>query len=172
VRCLPGVSNDAPEYAAREAMACSAVLGGGPEAHAGATAIALATSWAAAHAGELHVSSGHELLRAVFGAVPEGRVKEALGRARTVSLGAPVDLVATTLGNGTQLSAVDTVPLALWCAARHLDSYAEATWAALTALGDIRTLCALVGGIIVLSAGSATIPAAWRNNREPLPFVD
>ncbi|HEY9611981.1 ADP-ribosylglycohydrolase family protein [Allocoleopsis sp.] len=40
------------------------------------------------------------------------------------------------LGNGDRISAQDTVPFALWCAAQHLDNYQEALWLTVKGLGD------------------------------------
>jgi ADP-ribosylglycohydrolase len=42
----------------------------------------------------------------------------------------------------------DTVPYAIWCAARHLDDLVEALWATVSVGGDIDTTCAIVGGIV------------------------
>jgi ADP-ribosylglycohydrolase len=42
-------------------------------------------------------------------------------------------------------------------------------WAAVSGLGDIDTNCAIVGGIVAMSAGADSIPADWIEAREPLP---
>jgi ADP-ribosylglycohydrolase len=73
-----------------------------------------------------------------------------------------------TLGTGTKVTSADTVPFALWCAARHLDDYEEALWTTVSGLGDRDTTCAIVGGIVALSAGRGSIPATWLAAREPL----
>jgi ADP-ribosylglycohydrolase len=75
---------------------------------------------------------------------------------------------AAQLGNGSMVSAQDTVPLALWCAARHLDDFEAAMWETVSALGDRDTTCAMVGGIVALRVGHAGIPAAWKAARESL----
>ncbi len=62
------------------------------------------------------------------------------------------------------------MPYAVWCAARHLDAYAEALWSTVSGQGDRDTTCAIVGGIVVLSAGRESIPPAWLAAREPLPL--
>ncbi|MHB2019710.1 MAG: ADP-ribosylglycohydrolase family protein [Candidatus Xenobia bacterium] len=52
------------------------------------------------------------------------------------------------------------------CAARHRDSFADAMWATVSALGERDTTCASVGGIL----GAMTeIPPSWREAREKLP---
>lgn len=53
-------------------------------------------------------------------------------------------------------------------AARHLDDYEACLWATVSGLGDRDTTCAMAGGIVALSAGRASIPAAWMEAREPL----
>lgn len=77
--------------------------------------------------------------------------------------------VAATVGSGTNVSSQDTVPFALWCAARHLDDYVEALWATASGLGDVDTTCAIVGGIVGLSDGGTGIPESWSGAREALP---
>ena len=64
----------------------------------------------------------------------------------------------SALGTGHDISAQDTCPFALWCAGGHLDSYEEALWLTVSGLGDRDTTCAMVGGIVALSAGVDSIP--------------
>jgi ADP-ribosylglycohydrolase len=73
-----------------------------------------------------------------------------------------------TIGNGTRGSAQDTVPFALWSAARSLDSYEGALWETIGGGGDLDTNCAIVGGIVAMRAGARSIPAEWLARREPL----
>ena len=75
----------------------------------------------------------------------------------------------SALGTGQRVISSDTVPFALWCAARHLASYAEALWTTVAGLGDRDTTCAIVGGIVSLSAGAASIPEEWSSATEALP---
>lgn len=73
------------------------------------------------------------------------------------------------LGNGSRVSAQDTVPFVLWCASGHLDNFERAVWLTVAGLGDRDTTCAMSGGIVALSAGYEAIPAAWLAAREALP---
>jgi ADP-ribosylglycohydrolase len=73
------------------------------------------------------------------------------------------------LGCGQQISAVDTVPYAVWCAARHLDDLVEALWATALAGGDVDTTCAIVGGIVAPRTGLGAVPPDWLASCEPLP---
>lgn len=43
-------------------------------------------------------------------------------------------------------------------------------WATVSGVGDRDTTCAITGGIVALSA-PATVPAAWREAREPLALA-
>lgn len=139
-----------------------------PEAIAGAVAVALAAALAADLYRGKRTETGVDFLAAIAEAVPESQVKVRLLRAGRM-LDASVGFAVTVLGNGMELSAQDTVPFALWCACQHLFDYEEALWLAVSALGDRDTICAIVGGIVALSAGVEAIPAAWRAAREPLP---
>ncbi len=65
-------------------------------------------------------------------------------------------------------TAPDTVPLCLWIASRYPRDYVEAMWQTVSAGGDIDTNCAIVGGIVALSAGREALPADWLAAREPL----
>jgi ADP-ribosylglycohydrolase len=60
---------------------------------------------------------------------------------------------ARLLGSGLKGTAPDTVPFALWCAARHIDHYEQALWATVSGLGDRDTTCAIVGGVVALATG-------------------
>lgn len=108
-------------------------------------------------------------LERVLGYVPEGEVHSRLRRARDLSDSAPVQTAVAVLGNGTGLSAQDTMPFALWCAAQHLDDYEAALWLTVSGLGDRDTTCAIVGGIVACAVGAEGIPTAWLAAREPLP---
>ena len=89
--------------------------------------------------------------------------------ARDLPEDALVSVAVDCLGNGGEVTAQDTVPFVLWCAGQHLDNYEEALWLTVSGLGDRDTTCAMVGGIVALSAGAASIPNAWIKAREPLP---
>ena len=99
---------------------------------------------------------------------PEGETHAGLQKALSLRLDLPVEEAVGVLGNGSRITAPDTVPFALWCAARHIDDYAEALWTTVSAGGDNDTNCAIVGGIVVLANGRQSIPEGWLAAREPL----
>lgn len=159
---------DDPAKVVEQTTLASLVTHTHPEAIAGAVAVAVAASLASRlHSGEQTVT-GADFLGAVVPYVPDSQVKARLVRAGGM-LDASVGFAVTVLGNGMQLSAQDTVPFALWCACQHLFDYEEALWLAVSGLGDRDTICAIVGGIVALSAGLGSIPPAWLAARESLP---
>ncbi len=153
-----------PALAAEQAARSARVTHTHPEAVAGAVAVAVAAAVAAAGTG-----GGAELLDTVLSLTQPGRVRAGIAEARELLAQPHAELAAHRLGNGRQVSAVDTVPFALWCAARHLEDYEAALWACASVGGDVDTTCAIVGGIVAARVGTAGIPAAWRESVEPLP---
>jgi ADP-ribosylglycohydrolase len=91
-----------------------------------------------------------------------------MGKAVRLPLSSDVRKAAELMGNGSEVCAHDTVPFALWCAARHLDNFEEALWTTVSALGDRDTTCAIVGGVVAMSVGLQGIPDSFMAAREPL----
>ncbi|MCE9573531.1 MAG: ADP-ribosylglycohydrolase family protein [Deltaproteobacteria bacterium] len=138
-----------------------------PDGAAGAVAVAVAAAVAADMAAH-GALDGDALLAAVHEHTPAGPTRAGIASARSLGLAADPAEAARRLGSGAQVIAADTVPFCVWVAARHLDSYEEAVWTAITPPGDRDTTGAIVGGIVALSAGVDSIPAEWRRAREPL----
>jgi ADP-ribosylglycohydrolase len=65
-----------------------------------------------------------------------------------------------------QITAPDTVPFCIWMAAHHLDRSVDALGKTICVGGDCDTNAAIVGGIVVLSAGRKSIPTGWLEARE------
>ena len=76
--------------------------------------------------------------------------------------------IIQAVGNGSGITAQDTVAHCLWCAGGHLESYAEAMWQTISGRGDMDTNCAIVGGIVALAVGMSGLPEEWRKRREAL----
>lgn len=145
---------------AAEATASAEVTHAHPDGQAGAIAVALAA--AAAWRGE-------PLFEAVLDQLPDGETRDGVEAAAELPATTTLEAAVRALGNGSDVLASDTVPLALWLAARHPRDYVEAIWTTAAAGGDVDTNCAIVGGVVALSAGRAALPAAWLSAREPLP---
>ncbi len=158
---------DDPAQAARQAALSAEVTHTHPEGVAGAVAVAVA----AAHAASFSAvpPSRAEFLAQILPHLPSGTVADGVRQAASLPPDTTARDAGRLLGCGYNATAPDTVPFALWCASQHLNSYEEALWLTASGLGDIDTTCAIVGGIVALSAGAASIPDAWTAAREPLP---
>ncbi|GAA2930130.1 hypothetical protein GCM10011428_54310 [Streptomyces violaceus] len=100
--------------------------------------------------------------------MPKSAVGAGLRRARDMlDYGDPAT-VAAVLGCGRRTTAHDTVPFAIWSAARSLGDYEQAFWTTAQVGGDVDTTCAIVGGVIAASK-VGTPPAEWVGRTERLP---
>jgi ADP-ribosylglycohydrolase len=155
-----------PQRAAEEAELSALTTHQHREAVVGAMAVAVASALVADPVGS--PPDGEALLTAVIDLMPRSAVTAALRRARDMPDYADVGTVAAVLGCGRRTSALDTVPFALWAAARHLGGYEEAFWATVRAGGDMDTTCAIVGGIVAAQPVGIP-PRSWQERTEPLP---
>jgi len=155
------------DLAVENAAASAMVTHAHPDGQAGAIAVAVAA--ATAHqmrlAGEL---SPAKLFETVLDRTPYGPTWEGLVKASELPADSDVQRAVAILGNGSHVISSDTVPFAIWCAARHLSDFETAFWTTVSGLGDRDTTCAIVGGIVAMSAGQGSIPAAWIASREAL----
>ncbi|MGQ4617327.1 ADP-ribosylglycohydrolase family protein [Nocardia sp. R7R-8] len=163
-----------PDKAAAEAVRSAQVTHLHPEGVTGAVAVALA----AAQAGHARMRgirpSPAEFITAVLDRLDNGETSRLIRHARTL-LGASAEQAADELGNGSAVTAQNTVPFTLWVAATHLDNYPAAITTCLAADGDIDTTSAIAGGIVATYTGSrpgptAGVPQTWLATREPLPI--
>ena len=138
-----------------------------PEGIAGAIAVAVAASLAYTLRHK-EPPKRADFIDQVFNHVPRGEVRSKLRRARDIASDR-VEHAADILGTGNEISAQDTVPFVIWCAAQYLSNYEEALWATVSGLGDRDTTCAMVGGLVVMYTGIEGIPQEWVTRREPLP---
>lgn len=163
---------DSTSRAAAQARASAEVTHAHPEGIAGAVAVAVAAALAARARLDGHRPDPGRLLAGVAAALdPAGEVHRGVRRAadlRDRSLAEAVHV----LGNGSRVTAQDTVPFTLWVAARHLADYPAAIRACVAAGGDVDTTAAITGGVVAAYTGLATpggVPADWLAAREPLP---
>lgn len=154
--------------AARQAELSARVTHAHPEGVAGAIAVAVAAGIAARLGGGLFLGR-RAFLDTVLLHVPDSLVRAKIRQARDLDARATVPLAVAALGNGTGVSAQDTVPFALWCVGEQLHHYENALWLTVSGWGDRDTTCAIVGGIVALFTGQNNIPKEWLEAREPLP---
>jgi len=153
-----------------EARTSSLVTHVHPEGVAGTIAVALG----AALAWQLRSTTVSEREPRFFDGVlrltPESRVRRGILLASQTPADCPVKEVAHALGNGSLVTAPDTVPFCLWIAAHHMNNFKDALARTICVGGDCDTNAAIVGGIIALSAGREAVPADWLKEREPVRF--
>jgi len=151
------------EAASSEARRSAEVTHAHPEGQAGAAAVAVAAAQASRGA-----SDPGELLEAAMAFTPDGETRAGIARASRLPLRGSVRSAVSALGNGSRVISQDTVPFALWCAARHMTHFEEALWTTVSGFGDRDTTCAIVGGIVSLAVGREALPAEWVASRESL----
>lgn len=156
---------DDPEQATHQAEISAYPTHQHREAVVGAMAVAAAAALAADPAGP---PSAHALLDGVIALVPKSAVGAGLRRARDMLDYGDATTVAAVLGSGRRTTAHDTVPFALWSAARALGEYETAFWTTAQVGGDVDTTCAIVGGVIAAGKAGAP-PAEWAGRVEALP---
>lgn len=136
-----------------------------PEGQAGAIAVAVAAAAAEKTVDRGLKGSwqfrGKSLLEISCSRTPEGATRRGLEKALALPFETPVSEAVEVLGNGERVTAPDTIPFAIWCAARHLDDFKEAMWETVSGLGDRDTTCAIVGSIVPLARGWEGLPTDW-----------
>lgn len=142
-----------------------------PEGQAGAIAVAVAASVAWMTRELSPEDAAAKIFDSVLKHAPAGKTHNGIAEASKLSLETGIDVASRRLGNGSGVSSQDTVPLCIWCIARHLRDYEEAMWTTVAALGDRDTTCAIVGGVVALAAPDPAIPQAWLDAREPLEGI-
>ncbi|MFJ4786772.1 ADP-ribosylglycohydrolase family protein [Streptomyces sp. NPDC088794] len=156
---------DDPEQAVHQAEISAYPTHQHREAVVGAMAVAAAAALAGASDGP---PSPEKLLDGVLALVPKSAVGAGLRRARDMLDYDDAGTVAAVLGCGRRTSAHDTVPFALWSAARGLGDFERAFWTTAQVGGDVDTNCAIVGGVIAAGKAGAP-PVEWVERTETLP---
>ncbi|MGW7309481.1 ADP-ribosylglycohydrolase family protein [Streptomyces sp. NPDC054835] len=156
---------DDPEQATHQAEISAYTTHQHREAVVGAMAVAAAAALAASPTGP---PTPEALLDGVIALVPRSAVGAGLRRARDMLDYGDAATVAAVLGNGRRTSAHDTVPFALWSAARSLGDFERMFWTTAAVGGDVDTTCAIAGGVVA-STPAGTPPAAWLDQTEELP---
>ena len=169
---LGGYFADDFKRVSEEAASSASVTHTHKEGIAGAIAVAIAAASVWQSRNESKVTRIRQLFDAVMEFTPESKVRRGVLIASQSSPEIEIEAVAKALGNGSLVTAPDTVPFTLWCAAHHLDNYVEAVTRTILGGGDCDTNAAIVGGIVALSVGRERIPSDWQKNKEPLPFQE
>lgn len=153
----------------QEARASALVTHTHPEGVAGTIAVAVAAAMAWQLRADDAPKRAAKLSEAVLDSTPESKVRRGILIASQTPATVPIEAVAKALGNGSLVTAPDTVPFALWIATHHLDNFVQALTMTISAGGDCDTNAAIVGGIVALSVGLDRIPADWKQAKEAFP---
>lgn len=157
------------ELAVDQARRSAEVTHTHPEGIAGAVAVTVAAALACRRD---DCPAGVEFIEAVLDYLPDSELRMRAAASLRLDVKLPIERVVDALGNGSGITAQDTVPLVLWCASQHLTDYQHALWVTVSALGDRDTTCAMVGGIIAGRLGREGLPGEWLDRREPLPIAE
>jgi len=138
----------------------------------GAIAVAVATAIAT----EMKVNNIEltpaQFIEKVVNELPDTDTKSKINKSLSVPYHYNIETVKTILGNGSKIMVQDTVPFSIWCAAHNLNSFEEAIWKAVSVLGDRDTICAIVGGITIMSATEKSVSVNWVSSVEDFEKSD
>jgi ADP-ribosylglycohydrolase len=151
---------------AEEARASALVTHTHPEGVAGtiAVAVAAAMAWQLRYASQPYDTP--KFFAEILRLTPESKTRRGILLASQTPAEIPFQDVARALGNGSLVTAPDTVPFCVWMAAHHPRRFVETIGKTISVGGDCDTNAAIVGGIVALSAGRGSIPSEWLNARE------
>ena len=137
------------------------------EGIAGAIAVAIGTAVATKQKlDEAPPLQPNDFIQQVVKHLPDTDTKSKIAKSMTVPYSYHTETLKSILGNGSKIMAQDTVPFSLWCAAHHLTDFEAASWKAISILGDRDTICAIVGGITVMSSAQDRVPKYWLDKVE------
>jgi ADP-ribosylglycohydrolase len=138
-----------------------------PEGIAGAIAVAVAAAVATSQRKQDPINAAKTIWDAVIDFTPESKVRTRLTMVRKFTT-ADHKMVSREVGNGTEVSAQDTVPFCIWSACQNIGCYREALLSTLEVGGDCDTNCAIVGGVVSAYSAACGIPEDWHAAREAL----
>lgn len=127
----------------------------------GAIAVAVATAIATKIKWNDEAISPNEFINRIVEELPDTDTKSKVKKSISVPYTYKIETVKTILGNGSKIMVQDTVPFSIWCAANNLKNFEEAIWKAVSILGDRDTICAIVGGITIMSSEEDKLPKKW-----------
>ena len=158
------------ERCADAARASSLVTHTHPEGVAGTVAVAVGAAMAWRMRDGIGAEFAPNFISEILRLTPESKVRRDIVLASQTPAEVPLNDVAKALGNGSLVTAPDTVPFYVWMAAHHPRHFVEAIGKTISVGGDCDTNAAIVGGMVALSAGKASIPGDWLKARETIRF--
>jgi ADP-ribosylglycohydrolase len=140
------------------------------EGQAGAIAVALAAAFMTATDRSSTPNRWNPFFEFILEHTPDSETRARIAQARELPPSYSVDTAVSALGNGSRLTAPDTVPFCLWCAARSSADFSDSMWTTVSGGGDMDTNCAIVGGILAADS-TILLPDEWLAHREALPQI-
>ncbi len=128
------------------------------EAMEGTKAIALAAAFAVREKLGMEMFDKQDFIRNIQHELMDSDMKSKLNKCLYLDGNPSMELLMKTLGNGTGMTAQDTVPLVIWMLSRYRYDIEECLWNTVSALGDRDTTCAMAGGVCILYCNENTIP--------------
>ena len=138
------------------------------DAIAGTIAVALASSQASLFSANNSVPEREIYWQTIIDHTPSGALRDKVEQAARLNAQLTSPQVAKILGCGWDVSAIDTVPFALWSAISYMESFEDAMWQTIRVGGDADTTGAIVGGIVAAYVGRDNIPLTWKVRCESL----
>ncbi len=132
----------------------------------GAIAVSIATAIATRLKIEKVIINSYEFINQIIGFLPDSDTKSKIKKSNSIPYSYNIETVKSILGNGSKIMAQDTIPFAIWCASNNLGNFEESIWKAVSILGDRDTICAIVGGITIMSTEEVNIPKEWMKKVE------
>lgn len=142
------------------------------EAICGAIAVSIGTSIATRIRIEGLELIPEEYIQKIIDYLPETDTKSKIKKSLSIPYSYHIETVKSILGNGSKIMTQDTVPYCIWCAANNLNNFEEGLWKAVSVLGDRDTICAIVGGILIMSTDEKSIPREWIDSVEDFEESD
>lgn len=132
----------------------------------GAVAVALGTAIATQLKIDNKEISPNEFISRIAEELPDTDTTSKIKKSISIPYSYNIETVKSILGNGSKIMVQDTVPFSIWCSAHNLTNFEEAIWKAVSILGDRDTICAIVGGITVMSSDENLVPRKWMKSVE------
>lgn len=124
----------------------------------GTKAIALAAAFAVREKMGLEILDQQDFIRNIQNELSDSDLKSKLNKCLYLDENPSMELLVKTLGNGTGMTAQDTMPLVIWMLSRYRHDLEECLWNTVSALGDRDTTCAMAGGVSILCCEENTVP--------------
>lgn len=138
------------------------------EAISGAIAIAVGTALCTQMKVYDNLMNASEFIKGVLNELPESNTKYRIAKSLTIPYDYHIATLRKILGNGTEMTSQDTVPFVIWCTAFNLRNFEEALWKGVSILGDRDTICAMIGGMTIMSSDENNIPENWKESVEKI----